>query len=453
MLRADDPCDGAFELEVLRELSRARTDPGAVAESIGRRLAHFKGNDYFPPDRGGRTAVVTKEGPAAVRDAIRYLEASVGVPPLADYCVQGLRLAAEDHLLDLGTRGAVGHQGADGTASSERIARYGAWSGKCGECLWFGREDASARQIVEDLIVDDGVPSRGHRLGIYDQAFRVAGVRLGHHATFGSCCVIEFATHYEDSEDRLVARVTQGPRPVAKAKAAVKTQWRDLGTCPGCKETIHGGAVMEACGHKWHRDCFVCQGDGCGTPLRGVPYQEHGGMPFCKDCYYSQFGSTCAGCGEKIHGGVMKAMGKTWHKECFVCGGCGGPLESRYATRDGKPLCGACSQAPGRAAPQAPCGPRGVGAARRQRTPPPAGRQTPPPSGRSARTASQPPLSGRSTPPPAVRPGAPKAKPALKAAGQGVMGSRPPRAAPKMVPIGSAKKTTESLIMNYSDLA
>lgn len=459
MLRADDACgDGDFELEVLRELSRARSDPGAVAESIRNRLSHFKGRDYFPPDRGGRTAVVTKEGQAAVRDAIRYLEGSPRLPPLAEECVQGLRLAAEDHLLDLGTRGAVGHEGADGTSSSERIARYGSWSGKCGECLWFGREGASARQIVEDLIVDDGVPSRGHRLGIYDPAFRVAGVRLGNHKTFGSCCVIEFASEYMDDDERQVERVVQGPRRVA-AGAPVKTQWQNLGQCPGCGETIHGGSVIEALGRKWHKDCFACQGEGCGKPLRGVPYQEHDGMPFCKDCYYNRFGEVCAGCGERIHGGTLNAMGKKWHRECFVCSACSGPLESRYATRDGRPLCGSCCQVP--TGPEkglalSPGDLRGVGAGRRQRTPPPIGSKAPPPVGRTP--PGRPPPSGRntpppighSTPPPSGRGGAPKAKATLPkiGAGRGVAKSR---AAPK-VAIGTAKKTTESLIMNYSDL-
>ena len=40
------------------------------------RLTNFKGKDYFPPDRGGKTSVVTKEGQVAVRDAIAYLESS-----------------------------------------------------------------------------------------------------------------------------------------------------------------------------------------------------------------------------------------------------------------------------------------------------------------------------------------------------------------------------------------
>ena len=53
---ADTACE-VTEAELLRELNRARTDPRAVAASIEERLRHFRGADYFPPARGGKTAV------------------------------------------------------------------------------------------------------------------------------------------------------------------------------------------------------------------------------------------------------------------------------------------------------------------------------------------------------------------------------------------------------------
>lgn len=431
MLLADADCgDNVFELDVLRELSHARTNPKAVAESLRKRLPHFKGNDYFPPDREGKGNVVTKEGQAAVRDAINYLEQSNKLPQLADACAQGLRLAAEDHLLDLGSHGTTGHQGADNSSSSERMKRYGAWSGKCGECMWFGRMGTSAKQLVEDLIVDDGVPSRGHRLGIYDPKFHVAGIRMGSHKTFGACCVIDLATAYVDNEENLIRRVTAGPPVVAAGKQPVKTQWQNLGRCPGCKELIHGGAVIEAMGHKWHRDCFTCQADGCGQSLRGVPYQEHGGMPFCKNCYYSQFGCTCHGCGEKIHGGVLKAAGHTWHKECYEC---------KAATDDGYRHAPATRKA-------APASRATSGA--RPKTPPHGGtRATPPP---KAGTRAMPPKAGgrARTPPPEAKGGALPKIPA----GRGAVMKASPKTMPKTMPMGSAKRTVDYLAMSYADL-
>jgi len=431
LCHSKDSEDTGFELQVLHALSHARSNPKVVADALRNRLSDFKGQDYFPPDRGGKTAIVTKEGQVAVRDAISYLESVAPLPPLAADCMQGLCLGAEDHLLDLGQRGAVGHQGADGSISSDRMSRYGTWSGKCGECLWFGRMGTSATQIVEDLIIDDGVMSRGHRLGIYDPAFREAGVRMGPHSTFGGCCVMDFASHYQDCDSKLIARVTEGPPIVAAGRQPIKTQW-SLGECPGCKETIHGGSVMEALGHKWHADCFACQAQGCGQKLRGVSYLEHGGMPFCKDCFYSHFGDTCAGCGEKITGGVMKALDQTWCKDCFVCCDCRGPLESRYASCDGKPLCSNCKstrdQVPGR--PGLPSVHSSPGAhkaspARRAMEGPPSKVGVP-----------------RAKSPPAARNGA------LPKIGAG----RPTRAKAAPKSMGGAKRAMDALSMDYASL-
>ena len=42
--------------------------------------------------------------------------------------------------------------------------------------------------------VDDGVPSRGHRLAVFDDGYNMAGVAVGAHAVFGNMVAIEFAT-------------------------------------------------------------------------------------------------------------------------------------------------------------------------------------------------------------------------------------------------------------------
>ena len=53
------------------------------------------------------------------------------------------------------------------------------------------------------LLIDDGVPSRGHRKIILDPLFRNAGVAFGPHPKFRNMCVIVFAAEYVDS----------GPKP------------------------------------------------------------------------------------------------------------------------------------------------------------------------------------------------------------------------------------------------
>ena len=65
-----------LEVEVLAALVAARSDPRACAERIRRRLSLFKGKDYHTaPAPGGDVppVKVTKEGKAAVEDALQYL--------------------------------------------------------------------------------------------------------------------------------------------------------------------------------------------------------------------------------------------------------------------------------------------------------------------------------------------------------------------------------------------
>ena len=90
--------------------------------------------------------------------------------------------AAVDHVSDQ-AGGAFGHDGSDRSSPGERINRYGAWIGTCGENISYGK--STAREIVVALIVDDGQPARKHRQNIFNAAFNFAGAAVGPHARFG----------------------------------------------------------------------------------------------------------------------------------------------------------------------------------------------------------------------------------------------------------------------------
>merc|ERR1719296_317668 len=103
--------------------------------------------------------------------------------------------------------------------------------------------------MVLDLIVDDGVASRGHRKGVLNPVYDCVGTAYGPHATFGRMAALEFATGWSGSEDSMEQRRRRGPVKVsaeatAKAKGKVSTQWK-LGACCVCSEPIQGGKVME----------------------------------------------------------------------------------------------------------------------------------------------------------------------------------------------------------------
>ncbi len=185
----------ALEKQVLREMNLARARPAGYAGSLEELRKYFKGTRFKRPRE---TAVQTQEGVNAVDDAIAYLKMIEPVEALTPS--PGMSQAAKDHVRDQGPKGSLGHQGSDGSGMSERVRRYGNWRGKIAENISYGHADA--REVVIQLIIDDGNPDRGHRETLFDPDHRVVGVACGHHAQYRAMCVTTFATGYEEAPNR-----------------------------------------------------------------------------------------------------------------------------------------------------------------------------------------------------------------------------------------------------------
>lgn len=186
----------AFERALLAEHNAARTNPKRYAENLIAMLPYFEGTVMRRP--GSRVGLQTNEGANAVREAIRALAQQEPLPPLE--WADGMWSAARDHVLDQGPRGATGHDGSDGSTMDTRIRRYGAWSGTAAENIDYG--SANARDVLISLIVDDGVPSRGHRRNIFNPNLRVMGGACGNHTRYRSMCVIDYAGGFTPSEPK-----------------------------------------------------------------------------------------------------------------------------------------------------------------------------------------------------------------------------------------------------------
>ena len=120
---------------------------------------------------------------------IRVLSSTRPLEPLNPS--EPLTAAAGDHVRDTGPRGIVGHTGSDGSSMVDRIRRHDSSFRGMGEAIAYGQ--AEARDIVVSLLVDDGVPGRGHRKIILTPAYNSAGLSIGAHAGYGVMCVIDFA--------------------------------------------------------------------------------------------------------------------------------------------------------------------------------------------------------------------------------------------------------------------
>jgi uncharacterized protein YkwD len=173
--------------EVLAEINRVRADPQRYARELRAYRDRYDGDVVREP--GDEIGVRTNEGVAAVDGAIAELERRAPVGPLG----HNPRLAASAARLAeaQGPTGAVGHVGPDGLTPSHRMRAEGLYAGISEENISYGASTAKA--VVRQLIIDDGVPSRGHRQSLFEAGLSHAGVSCGPHAQYGYMCVIDLA--------------------------------------------------------------------------------------------------------------------------------------------------------------------------------------------------------------------------------------------------------------------
>jgi uncharacterized protein YkwD len=181
-----------LEQQIVSEHNLARSDPASYAAFLRRLKPRYEGRRFVVSDRVVR---MTQEGLAAVDEAIRFLESAAAAPQVR--ASRGMSLGARDLVDDQGPKGSTGHVGTDGSQPWDRVARYGEWEGEIAENVAYGFDTGG--DVVLQLIVDDGVPGRGHRLNIFNPAFQVVGVACGRHARYETMCVITYAAGYVEN--------------------------------------------------------------------------------------------------------------------------------------------------------------------------------------------------------------------------------------------------------------
>jgi uncharacterized protein YkwD len=184
-----------LEHAVVYEINLARTAPQDYASLLEPYKKYYDKKLLRLP---AETPILTKEGVEAMIEAIRFLHSMKSISPLTPS--KGMSWGARDHVKDQGSSGSSQHKGSDGSQPWDRVNRYGTWEKSIGENIAYGSD--KARDIVLSLIIDDGVPGRGHRKNIFTPDFRVIGVAFGRHATYRTVCVITLAGGYREKGEK-----------------------------------------------------------------------------------------------------------------------------------------------------------------------------------------------------------------------------------------------------------
>ena len=196
LLAAGPACAaGDFERQVLAAVNAMRADPGAYAANLEHYRQYYHGRILRLPDGG--IPFRTQEGVAPLMLAIPFLRAQPHLVPLEPSGL--LEEAARGHVRYQGETGTTGHYERAGFGPGERVAALGGGA-EVAEVIAYGSRDPA--EMVRQLVIDDGVPDRGHRRILFDPGLRYAGVACGPHRQYRTMCVIDLARVWNGGGER-----------------------------------------------------------------------------------------------------------------------------------------------------------------------------------------------------------------------------------------------------------
>ncbi|GAA0769232.1 CAP domain-containing protein [Ideonella azotifigens] len=136
------------------------------------------GNSSGYEQAGMLNQILATLGPAAAAslagDALSRVMEQPVKPLVLSNCLSN---AAQGHVAEQGPEGATGHYSANGASPSDRATRHLSGTAYCGENISYGMP--TPRDVVIQFVVDDGVPTRGHRENLFKDDYKSVGFGFG----------------------------------------------------------------------------------------------------------------------------------------------------------------------------------------------------------------------------------------------------------------------------------
>ena len=171
---------------VILELNMVRTNPAKYADLYLQPMLPKFDDKVFDNDK--EIKLMTEEGASAVIECITELKKQTALNIL--FPDNRLTQMAKYHAKLQGKTEQTGHNSPNGVTFSERLKLFKVKFNLSGENISYGY--SNAREIVIQLIVDDGVPSRGHRRNVFGK-FSKVGTAIGVHQKYTYMCVQDFS--------------------------------------------------------------------------------------------------------------------------------------------------------------------------------------------------------------------------------------------------------------------
>ncbi|XP_065194282.1 LIM and senescent cell antigen-like-containing domain protein 1 [Sycon ciliatum] len=112
--------------------------------------------------------------------------------------------------------------------------------------------------------------------------------------------------------------------------------------CSKCREPFaYQEKILNSGGQSFHERCFVCVQ--CFQPFPEGLFYEFEGRKYCEYDFQTLYAPCCGGCGKFVIGRVIKALGQSWHPDCFRCINCDKSLaDVGFVKMYGRPYCKPC---------------------------------------------------------------------------------------------------------------